>query len=226
MEGYNERRVRYYGLGAREYDRGWGGGWLEDEVERATFEEETEALGGELSPLPAGRVLDVACGTGVLTRFLHGEVVGLDGSEEMLRVARERVPSPDASPLAGEVLHLDPGSDGLHVVPPAPRPRPAAGHVAVEKVQHDPHGREPERPRPEPPRPSEPSRDGQEYRPFGDPHGYRLGPPGEHHAQFPAYLLSQAGPSMRPLSVHLFRARRPSVVHAAAPLALGSPPRS
>lgn len=84
MEGYNERRVRYYGLGAREYDRGWGGGWLEDEVERAAFEEETEALGGELSSLPAGRVLDAACGTGVLTRFLQGEVVGLDGSEEML----------------------------------------------------------------------------------------------------------------------------------------------
>jgi hypothetical protein len=62
--------------------------------------------------------------------------------------------SPDACPLAGEVLHLDPGSDGLHVVPPAPRPRPAAGHVAVEKVHHDPHGREPEHPRPEPPRPS------------------------------------------------------------------------
>src|SRR5829696_5255870 len=108
--------------------------------------------------------------------------------------------SPDACPLAGEVLHLDPGSDGLHVVPPAPRPRPAAGHVAVEKVHHDPHGREPEHPRPEPPRPAEPPRDGQEYRPFGDPHGYRLGPPGEHHAQFPAYLLPQGGPSIGPLS--------------------------
>jgi nucleotide-binding universal stress UspA family protein len=44
-------------------------------------------------------------------------------------------------------------------------------------------------------------------------------------AQFPAYLLPQAGPSMRPLSVDLFQAGRPSVVHADAPLALGSPPR-
>src|SRR5215213_7494684 len=71
--------------------------------------------------------------------------------------------SPDACPLAGEVLHevlhLDPGSDGLHVVPPAPRPRPAAGHVAVKKVHHDPHAREPEHPCPEPPRPVEPPRD-------------------------------------------------------------------
>jgi ubiquinone/menaquinone biosynthesis C-methylase UbiE len=34
----------------------------------------------------------VACGTGVLTQHLKGEVTGLDGSEEMLKIARERVP--------------------------------------------------------------------------------------------------------------------------------------
>ncbi len=34
----------------------------------------------------------MACGTGVLTRYLKGEVTGLDGSDEMLKIARERVP--------------------------------------------------------------------------------------------------------------------------------------
>lgn len=46
--------------------------------------------------LPVGaRVLDVCCGTGDLSRFLvaHGyRVTGIDGSEEMLRFAREQTP--------------------------------------------------------------------------------------------------------------------------------------
>ena len=92
MEDYNERRVRYYERGAHDYEGGWRGSWLPNEGERAEFEEEFGALGHTISSLPAGRVLDVACGTGVLTRYLKGEVTGLDGSEEMLKIARERVP--------------------------------------------------------------------------------------------------------------------------------------
>ena len=92
MEDYNERRVRYYDRGAHDYDGGWRGSWLPNEGERAEFEEEFGALGHTISSLPAGRVLDVACGTGVLTRYLKGEVTGLDGSEEMLKIARERMP--------------------------------------------------------------------------------------------------------------------------------------
>src|SRR5215218_7945941 len=92
--------------------------------------------------------------------------------------------------FTAEVLLLDPGSGGFHVVPPAPRLRPAAGHVTVEKVRPEPHGREPEGPCPKPPRAVEAPRDGQEHRPFGDPQRYRLVPSGEHHAQFPADLLS------------------------------------
>jgi len=37
-------------------------------------------------------VLDVGCGTGWLTRRLRGQLVGLDQSESMLRVARTRAP--------------------------------------------------------------------------------------------------------------------------------------
>jgi demethylmenaquinone methyltransferase/2-methoxy-6-polyprenyl-1,4-benzoquinol methylase len=46
----------------------------------------------------------VACGTGFLTRHLRGEVVGLDQSEAMLRIARERAPA--ATFLQGDALAL------------------------------------------------------------------------------------------------------------------------
>jgi SAM-dependent methyltransferase len=39
------------------------------------------------------RTLDLACGTGFLTRHLRGDVVGLDASKRMLAVARVQAPS-------------------------------------------------------------------------------------------------------------------------------------
>lgn len=44
-----------------------------------------------LAGLPPGRILDIACGTGWLTRLLPGDVVGVDQSDAMLRIASERV---------------------------------------------------------------------------------------------------------------------------------------
>jgi len=104
VEDYNEQRVHYYDRGAHDYDEGWRGSWLPEEGDRAGFEAELEALGHVISSLPAGRVLDVACGTGVLTRCLKGEVTGLDGSEEMLKIARERVPG--ATFVQGDALSI------------------------------------------------------------------------------------------------------------------------
>ena len=46
----------------------------------------------------------MACGTGVLTQYLKGEVTGLDGSEEMLKIARERVPG--ATFVQGDAFSL------------------------------------------------------------------------------------------------------------------------
>ncbi len=43
--------------------------------------------------LPPARTLDVACGTGFLTRHLAGEVVGLDQSDAMIEIAREQAPN-------------------------------------------------------------------------------------------------------------------------------------
>jgi ubiquinone/menaquinone biosynthesis C-methylase UbiE len=56
---------------------------------------EQPAMGALLDKLPTGRALDVACGTGRLTRLLidHGsDVSGVDASDSMLRRARSNAP--------------------------------------------------------------------------------------------------------------------------------------
>ena len=73
----------YYSRRAAEYD---ATSW---DVLDAGEREEVERFVAALSP---GRILDVGCGTGYLTRLLQGTVVGVDQSEEMLELARRRVP--------------------------------------------------------------------------------------------------------------------------------------
>jgi SAM-dependent methyltransferase len=59
---------------------------------------------GAVASLSPARVLDVACGTGYLTRHLPGEVFGLDQSAAMLRAARVQAPS--ARLVRGDALAL------------------------------------------------------------------------------------------------------------------------
>jgi len=82
----------YYDRRAPEYDDWYLGTGLYADRERPGWDEELHALERLISWLPPSRTLDVACGTGFLTRHLRGEVVGLDQSESMLNVARNRVP--------------------------------------------------------------------------------------------------------------------------------------
>ncbi len=92
MEDYNDRRTRYYDRAAPEYDNAFLGiGPYADRERPAGLNEDLRTLAGTICQLPPGRILDVACGTGFLTRHLKGEVTGLDASEKMLDVARERV---------------------------------------------------------------------------------------------------------------------------------------
>jgi ubiquinone/menaquinone biosynthesis C-methylase UbiE len=51
-----------------------------DGLPRAGWDDELRAFEETLRALPPARTLDVACGTGFLTRHLRGEVVGLDQS--------------------------------------------------------------------------------------------------------------------------------------------------
>ncbi len=88
-----DRQMRaYYERRANEYDDWWLGAGLFAQRERPGWAAEVDQLTGLLGALPAARVLDVACGTGFLTRHLRGEVVGLDQSPAMVRLASGRMP--------------------------------------------------------------------------------------------------------------------------------------
>jgi ubiquinone/menaquinone biosynthesis C-methylase UbiE len=94
----------YYDQRAPEYDDWWLGRGLYAERDRPGWNEELRELESVIADLPPKRTLDVACGTGFLTRHLRGEVVGLDASERMLALAREQ--APDAEFVAGDALSL------------------------------------------------------------------------------------------------------------------------
>jgi demethylmenaquinone methyltransferase/2-methoxy-6-polyprenyl-1,4-benzoquinol methylase len=81
----------YYDRRAPEYDDWYLGVGLFADRERPGFEHELERVTGVLEELPDARTLDVACGTGFLTRHLHGDVTGLDQSARMLEIAASRV---------------------------------------------------------------------------------------------------------------------------------------
>jgi ubiquinone/menaquinone biosynthesis C-methylase UbiE len=83
----------YYDRRAPEYDDWWLGQGLHAGRERPGWEEELRLLEGVVRDLPPMQTLDLACGTGFLTRHLRGDVLGLDASERMLEVARVQAPS-------------------------------------------------------------------------------------------------------------------------------------
>jgi ubiquinone/menaquinone biosynthesis C-methylase UbiE len=107
---YPRSRVKaYYHARAHEYDDWWLGHDLYARKHRPGWDEEREQLEGWIAGLPPKRTLDVACGTGFMTRRLRGEVTGLDQSDAMLGVAREQVPA--ATFVHGDALDL-PFGDG------------------------------------------------------------------------------------------------------------------
>jgi ubiquinone/menaquinone biosynthesis C-methylase UbiE len=94
----------YYEARAREYDDWYlGTNTFSDRI-RPGWDEEVDLLRRAIESLPPVRTLDVACGTGFLTRHLRGDIVGLDQSPTMLEVARDRVPA--AEFLLGDALDL------------------------------------------------------------------------------------------------------------------------
>jgi SAM-dependent methyltransferase len=83
MEAYYERR-------SAEYDDWYLGAGLFADRDRPGWNGELTAVRRALRSLPSGRTLDVACGTGFITRDLRGWVVGLDSSPGMLVESRTR----------------------------------------------------------------------------------------------------------------------------------------
>ena len=102
MREYNDTR-------APEYDEFYLGLGRFAGLERPEWDAELHELGRTIASLAPARTLDVACGTGFLTRHLPGEVTGLDQSERMLAVASRRAPA--LRLVRGEALEL-PFPDG------------------------------------------------------------------------------------------------------------------
>jgi ubiquinone/menaquinone biosynthesis C-methylase UbiE len=95
---------QYHDARAREYDDWYLGQGLFEQRERPGWEAAVRALEEALARLPAVSTLDVACGTGFLTRHLRGDITALDQSERMLEIAGERVPG--LKLVRGDALEL------------------------------------------------------------------------------------------------------------------------
>jgi ubiquinone/menaquinone biosynthesis C-methylase UbiE len=95
---------RYYDRRAHEYDDWWVGRGVFAGRPRPGWAEEVDELVSVIRALPPARTLDVACGTGFLTRHLPGAVVALDQSESMVAVASERMP--DVRVVRGDAVPL------------------------------------------------------------------------------------------------------------------------
>ena len=95
---------KYYDTRAPEYDDWYLGRGKWADRDRPEWDAELEQLAATIASLPPGRTLDVACGTGFLTRHLRGDVVGLDQSDRMLSEAMRH--APHATYVRGDGLAL------------------------------------------------------------------------------------------------------------------------
>jgi demethylmenaquinone methyltransferase/2-methoxy-6-polyprenyl-1,4-benzoquinol methylase len=94
----------YYDRRAAEYDDWYLGRGLYADRDRTGFDDELADVCATLAGLAPAATLDVACGTGFLTRHLPGAVTGLDQSRRMLHVAAEQAPG--ITLVEGDALSL------------------------------------------------------------------------------------------------------------------------
>jgi ubiquinone/menaquinone biosynthesis C-methylase UbiE len=94
----------YYDRRAPTYDDWYLGRGIHATRDAASWDADLAGLTGAIAALDPRATLDVACGTGFLTRHLPGEVTGLDQSDAMLAVARGHVPA--ARFVRGEAFAL------------------------------------------------------------------------------------------------------------------------
>jgi ubiquinone/menaquinone biosynthesis C-methylase UbiE len=102
----------YYDTRAPEYDDWYLGTGRFAERDRPGWHDAVEQLEQAVAALKPARTLDVACGTGFLTRHLRGSVTGLDQSDRMIEIARDRAPEAafvqaDAIPLPFDDASFD-----------------------------------------------------------------------------------------------------------------------
>jgi ubiquinone/menaquinone biosynthesis C-methylase UbiE len=85
----------YYDARAPEYDEWFRGVGRYAGRDRPEWNGDLALLIATIEALPPARTLDVACGTGFLSRHLPGDLTCLDQSARMLDIAAERVPHAD-----------------------------------------------------------------------------------------------------------------------------------
>jgi demethylmenaquinone methyltransferase/2-methoxy-6-polyprenyl-1,4-benzoquinol methylase len=101
----------YYSKRAAEYDDWWLGAGLFEQRDRPGWYQDVSALIDVLLALPPARTLDLACGTGFLTRHLPGAVHGVDQSAAMIEIASSRCK--DATFEVGDALVPRPGFERI-----------------------------------------------------------------------------------------------------------------
>lgn len=105
---------RYYDERAWEYEDFWfrRGRYSHGEKADARWFAEAQRLREELARMaPRGKVLELACGTGVWTAELAGRadhVTALDASERALALAREKVPASNVEWLRADAFAWEP----------------------------------------------------------------------------------------------------------------------
>lgn len=82
----------YYDQRAAEYDEWYLGQGQFAQRDRPGWDAEVSQVVELVAALPVARTLDVACGTGFLTRQLRGLVVGVDQSPAMVALTQSRLP--------------------------------------------------------------------------------------------------------------------------------------
>jgi SAM-dependent methyltransferase len=100
----------YYERRAAEYDEWYLGEGSFADRHRPGWAAQVQALVDLVAGLPAARTLDVACGSGFLTRHLRGPVVAVDRSPAMAALAGSRLTGGAA--LVADALTL-PFPDGV-----------------------------------------------------------------------------------------------------------------
>jgi ubiquinone/menaquinone biosynthesis C-methylase UbiE len=94
----------YYERRADEYDEWYLGTGHFASRDRPGWHKEADEVVRLVAGLPLGRTLDVACGSGFLTRHLQGLVVGLDQSPAMVSLTQSRLSNGVA--IVGDALSL------------------------------------------------------------------------------------------------------------------------
>jgi ubiquinone/menaquinone biosynthesis C-methylase UbiE len=104
----------YYDRRAPEYDEWYEGTGRFARVDRPAWDELLGELAAVLQAIPPARTLDAGCGTAYATRWLPGEVTGLDQSARMLAIAARRLPT--ATFVEGDALAMPFPDDGFERV--------------------------------------------------------------------------------------------------------------